>query len=533
MRICGFKVRHWRTLTCVILVAAASWSARQIAATAWKSVVGYRTPYTFHQTLPPGSPLVRRVVLIVLDGVRLDLSQRMPFLNSLRRQGADGIARAGQPSLSNPSRAVLVTGAWPEIHGVTFNSGYSPITVDTIFSLARTAGMKTAVSARFWRTNFVALGAGAFPRYPKELHGAEPDAYVEHQKKSCDGLPELIRNSPAQFLVVDLNAMDDASHDLGPLSAGASKVLQQVDGCLASIAGAVDLKETVLVATADHGHIDTGGHGGTEEIVLRVPLVIAGGPVLPGARVEAQQTDIAPTICALLGLPFPATNQGRVLHEILPEASRSDIEARLQKQVAAFREFQTRLLGGPPEQARDRDRQGRTVPAAVGTILLFALCMWLLWAILLNTSERRGATAALVVFYLIYFAMFKLSGLAYSFSAVNREEYLPQFFLKNMLAAGAALTVAAFAAGWFVPGSNLAGRLRVSAALTTLVVASLAVQLVAIYWINGIFMTYWMLDLSWGIQAYFALLAIHALGFAMLLTPLTLYGGEWLRSRVS
>jgi hypothetical protein len=44
-------------------------------------------------------------------------------------------------------------------------------------------------------------------------------------------------------------------------------------------------------------------------------------------------------------------------------------------------------------------------------------------------------------------------------------------------------------------------------------------------------MTYWMLDLSWGIRGYFALLAIYALGFAMPLTPLTLYFGQRLRSR--
>ena len=138
--------------------------------------------------------------------------------------------------------------------------------------------------------------------------------------------------------------------------------------------------------------------------------------------------------------------------------------------------------------------------------------------------------AGLAVYYLVYFAIFKLSGLAYSFSAVNREEYLPQFFLKDMVAAGAALALAAFVTGWLIPACGLPGRPRVAAALTALVVATLLLQLTIIYSINGMFMTYWMLDLSWGIQAYFALLAIHALGFAMLLAPLTLYGGQQLRS---
>ena len=142
-------MRYWPTLVCVAIVAAASWGAKQVAAAAWQSVVKYQTPYQFHDPQPAGTPLVRRVVLVILDGVRIDLSrQHMPFLNSLRRAGADGVARVSQPSLSNPGRTVMVSGAWPEVNGVTFNSGYNPITVDTIFSLAQAARMKTAVAGR-------------------------------------------------------------------------------------------------------------------------------------------------------------------------------------------------------------------------------------------------------------------------------------------------------------------------------------------------------------------------------------------------
>ena len=138
----------------------------------------------------------------------------------------------------------MVTGAWQEVHGVTFNWGYHPITVDSIFSLAHAASMKTAeAGSGFWQDNFASQGVEAFPRYPKELHGARAEDYVEYQRKICEGLPNFIRNSPAQFVALDLNATDDASHDLGPLSEGtaiwrslrglpAGSCLRRIDGWL-------------------------------------------------------------------------------------------------------------------------------------------------------------------------------------------------------------------------------------------------------------------------------------------------------------
>src|SRR5213075_1099499 len=68
-----------------------------------------------------------------------------------------------------------------------------------------------------------------------------------------------------------------------------------------------------VLVTADHGHVDGGGHGGDEPIV-RTTFALARGPgVHDGARAKGRAIDVAPTLSALLGVPAPSTSEGRAL----------------------------------------------------------------------------------------------------------------------------------------------------------------------------------------------------------------------------
>ena len=84
-----------------------------------------------------------------------DAAARMPNLQALASQGASGTAVTELPSLSNPGRATLSTGAPPEVHGVTNNSRFSPPPVDSIISLAHERGVPVTVyGSYFWRSAF-------------------------------------------------------------------------------------------------------------------------------------------------------------------------------------------------------------------------------------------------------------------------------------------------------------------------------------------------------------------------------------------
>src|SRR5262245_32748263 len=70
---------------------------------------------------PPADRLARRVVLVVVDGLRLDTSYGRPFLDGLRTRGVDAQARVGFPTLSRPNYVTLLTGVEPRWSGVRSN----------------------------------------------------------------------------------------------------------------------------------------------------------------------------------------------------------------------------------------------------------------------------------------------------------------------------------------------------------------------------------------------------------------------------
>jgi len=108
----------------------------------------YDTPFGFANpraiTLPP---LSRRVVLFLIDGLGDEPSRALPFLNELRARGVDLKCSIGLPSLSLPGRAVMVTGAWQEVHGQMTNKNPRPVRVEHIFENVRKQGLATALAA--------------------------------------------------------------------------------------------------------------------------------------------------------------------------------------------------------------------------------------------------------------------------------------------------------------------------------------------------------------------------------------------------
>src|SRR5207244_971547 len=62
-----------------------------------------------------------RLVWVLVDGLRLDASRRMPVLNRLRADGLDVVARAEFPSFSGPQFIAQASGIEPAASGVLSN----------------------------------------------------------------------------------------------------------------------------------------------------------------------------------------------------------------------------------------------------------------------------------------------------------------------------------------------------------------------------------------------------------------------------
>jgi hypothetical protein len=78
--------------------------------------------------------------------------------------------------------------------------------------------------------------------------------------------------------------------------------------------------KTVLFVTADHGQLDEGGHPPYAEDSWAMPLVVTGPGIRSSQRFDyAEQIDMVPTLCYLMGVKPPANADGRILAEALQQ----------------------------------------------------------------------------------------------------------------------------------------------------------------------------------------------------------------------
>ena len=488
------RVREW--IPALYLCCLAAFSA-WVAGSSWATVTGYRTAYALDRQFEAGPALADRVVLVVLDGLRTDRVAELPAMRSLAGRGASGTIRVVLPSLSNPARAALVTGAWPEVSGVTNNSAFEPPPIQSLFSLARQRGIESAViGTGFWLRGFGeqidAIHAFAGP--PESM---EPGDLIAWQTQACDEALERLGASSAGLRVVGLLAGDDAGHEYGGESDSYRDVTTAVDRCLGRLVDSLG-HDATFVAVSDHGHVDRwghGGHGGEEPEVLHAPFAMAGQGVLRADPFDAELVDIAPTLSVLLGLPIPANSQGRVLWDALEEPAGTGV--RLRELESAQRDAMA---------AHMPDRAASLAALKAGRLPVSLVAAgWFLGLVLAVGRTRRlsaflMATAAFAAVYWLCFYAFQLG---YSLSAIVRQEFLYSFFARNLLAAALATGAASYCL------ERLAMPDRASVArLAVILTSGFALMVTYTYYRHGLWMEGWMIEIGPGFKAYMDMLAI-------------------------
>ena len=510
------------------LLAGAGFGAQAMLKTVWDRVVDYQTPYA--QPLPGGGdiavePLSTSVVLFVVDGLRVDTSRQMPNLESLRAAGVSLIARAEQPSLSLPGGAALGTGAPPFIHGVTSNWYEGSIKVDNVFAAAQRAGLATTFIGwdgwdQLFGERITTATAPAGEKGAPGVHDASVrDLAQAHLAAAPDGIP-------TGLTVVYFAGTDYAGHVHGAVSQEYLAAARAIDDYIGQLLVGLDLTQTTVLVTADHGHIDAGGHGGWEEDAVLVPLVLAGRGVAPpapgepgsagGEWPEVRQIDIAPTVAALLGTEVPAHALGDHLGDWL--AGDTAWQAGRAVAAAAARARLSALITGigainePPEgvvgaqnklaagdaagaladadrylgaerversavrTATQAQRRAGRLPIAIGLALAPLLLLFLMarpprpWASLL------GAALFLAMFYVTYT---HIRGLTYSFSSFNHEEQV-QAFINVRLWEGAAFMFVSCLLAAIVNRDHEFG-VRTSAGLGSIWTAVLGLYAIGVY----------------------------------------------------
>ncbi|PKN57021.1 MAG: hypothetical protein CVU56_13105 [Deltaproteobacteria bacterium HGW-Deltaproteobacteria-14] len=265
----------------------------------------------------------RRVVVAVVDGLRLDRAELLGFPADV---GARCVLDAQLPSYSRPNYVALLTGAPPWLSGVRTNDYVGETHLETIFDVAAGAG---------WRIEAVADGTDWWGELFPHAFGAGSHFVPQDQ---FDPWIATWAPGPGSLSLVHIVKADDVAHEEGVGSAYDAAVVA-AGAQLRALWARLDPAHDTLFVTSDHGHIDRGGHGGPEQVVIETPLFVVGaGASSVREGCHGPNTDLAATIAALLGLPPPKASLGRVIWPVLDPA-RVDMEsavARTSRQQGAL-----------------------------------------------------------------------------------------------------------------------------------------------------------------------------------------------------
>ena len=212
------------------------------------------------------------VLLISIDGFRADYLDRglTPTLSALAADGVRAAMRPSFPSLTFPNHYTLVTGLYPDHHGITDNSmedarlgrfalssreavvdrawwdGGTPVWV----SVERQKGHAAPL---FWPGSEADI-QGVPPSFRLPYDANMPDADRVARVLSWLDLPEAERPS---FLTLYFEKVDTAGHHEGPDSPALDQALGEIDAAIAQLTQGLAQRHLAdkvdLIIVADHG----------------------------------------------------------------------------------------------------------------------------------------------------------------------------------------------------------------------------------------------------------------------------------------
>ena len=294
---------------------------------------GNRTP-----TTPAGPPAdAASVVLVTIDTLRADRvgaygwrAARTPAIDTLAAAGARFARAYAAAPITLTSHATLITGVNPPRHGARHNGMQVRSDVPTLATVLREKEFATAAFiAAFPLDHRFGLNRG-FDTYSDALPRG-PDGRLLNERSGravVDEALEWLRSHTQErriFLWVHLFEPHAPYEGNGsPADARRRSVSDRYDDEIASadaqvgrlIEGLAGRRaSTLIVLAGDHGeafgeHGEVGHSVFVYDTTLRVPLVIAGPRVRPGAQIDepVSLVDVMPTILELMGLQPSSTD---------------------------------------------------------------------------------------------------------------------------------------------------------------------------------------------------------------------------------
>uniref|UniRef100_A0A663DRF7 Ectonucleotide pyrophosphatase/phosphodiesterase 3 n=1 Tax=Aquila chrysaetos chrysaetos TaxID=223781 RepID=A0A663DRF7_AQUCH len=198
------------------------------------------------------------LILFSMDGFRAEYLQTwnslLPNIEKLKTCGTHSkYMRAVYPTKTFPNHYTIVTGLYPESHGIIDNSMYD-VDLNEHFSLSGTEKFKPS----WWKGQPVWLTAMYQNLKAGTLFWPGSDCSFDMLSLISHNIPFLfISNSRPDFYTLYIEEPDSSGHSFGPVSGGVIKALQLADQALGMLMDGLkqrNLHKCVnLIVLADHG----------------------------------------------------------------------------------------------------------------------------------------------------------------------------------------------------------------------------------------------------------------------------------------
>lgn len=212
-------------------------------------------------------------ILISLDGFRWDYTNRglTPNFDYIEQNGVKALSlKPSFPSITFPNHISIVTGMYPQNHGVIANTMYDPVT-DKIYQLRDTSEVRNAYwykGEMIWETarrQGVKTASYFWPGSEMNIEYRRPTIYekYEHERdylERINGVIEWLKlpySERPKFITLYYDLADSEGHRYGPNSPQINSAISRLDSLIGILFNKLDeikLRDSVnIIIVSDHG----------------------------------------------------------------------------------------------------------------------------------------------------------------------------------------------------------------------------------------------------------------------------------------
>lgn len=258
-----------------------------------------------------------KVLLIGLDGARIDVLDvaETPHLDALAKAGfVERNVRTADPTVSGPCWSSMLTGVWPEKHGVLgndFQANRYARYPDFLTRLEHVDSTFTTFAVVDWPPlGGPASGGPLLSPGIDRMVVIDGDSlgYRVADSLSVDAAVRALADPDLDAAFVYLGDIDVVGHGYGTTGPEYRDAIEWADSRVGMLVNAVrsrpafEREDWLVLVSTDHGQTDAGSHGGESAVERTAFLIASGGAARAPQGGDVRIVDIAATALAHLGV---------------------------------------------------------------------------------------------------------------------------------------------------------------------------------------------------------------------------------------